>query len=417
LFHGIKTKFYYGWVIVIVIAITSLALMGARHSFGIFFKSLANEFDLSRAVTSSLFSVYMILCAVVSIVGGWTLDRYGARLAFFLMGLFTGASLLLTSQAGSWWQLFLTYSLLFAIGTGPLYAVGQSVILKWFDRRLGIAMGIAGTGVGIGQMLFAPLAALIIAGYGWRISFIVLGLLVCIFVIPLSRLMRNDPGAIGASPYGDEFRTEATAVNVEEENHQSTGFSLSQAVRSRNYWIYLPAWLFTGFSNWLVLTHIVPYATDMGVPSVEAATIISACGITGMLSGIFIGRITDIKGRKIPGVFLALLRAAALMGLIWAREIWMFYLVAIAFGFCQSGIGIILAALCGDIFGRRHIGVILGTLTAVFSTGAAAGPLVGGLFYDVNSSYTMAFITCAVVSMLVALSIALVRVEAKSETR
>jgi OFA family oxalate/formate antiporter-like MFS transporter len=412
----IQIKFYYGWIIVAIIAITGLAVMGGRHSFGVFFKPLASEFDLSRATTSSLFSTYMILCAIFSIVGGWMLDRHGARLVFFLMSLFTGLSLLLTSQVGSWWQLFLSYSLLLAIGTGPLYVAGQSTILRWFEKRRGVAIGITVSGIGIGQIIFAPISALIINEYGWRISYIILGLIVCVITIPLSRLMRNDPGQIRGMLPVDEFKTVATAREVEEENSQSTGLSLTQAFRSRNYWIYVPAWFFTGFSNWLILTHIIPYATDMGIPSVESSTIISASGIAGVISGIFIGRITDIKGRKMPGISLALLRAVAVIGIIWARKIQMFYLFGIAAGLCQSGSGIVLATLCADIFGKRNIGMIMGTMTAVFSIGAAIGPLIAGLLYDVNSSYTMAFITCAVTSTLVALSIALVKVEAKGST-
>ena len=417
MFPKTKIRFYYGWVIVIVITITTVILMGTRHSFGIFFKPLASEFDLNRTATSSLFSMYWILCAVFCIVGGWAMDRYGSRLLFFLMGLFTGLSLLLTSQVTSWWQLFLSYSLLLSIGTGPLYTIAQSTVSKWFSRRRGVAMGVTHCGMGIGQILYSPLSAFLISGYGWRVSYIVLGLLVCVFVIPLSILMRNDPSKMGAPLDSDEFKTTGTAIEAKEEELQLTGLSLSQAVRSWNYWIYLPAWFFIGISNWMVLTHIVPYATDLGIPSIEASTIISVNGIFGMLSAIFIGRITDVKGRKNPGIFLALIRATALIGLIWAREIWAFYLFGMAFGICQSGLSIVLGAMCADIFGMRHLGMIMGTLGAVFSLGASVGPLIGGLFYDASGSYTMAFVTSSVVSMLSALSLALIRVETKSETK
>ena len=72
----------------------------------------------------------MIFCIFFTIVGGWALDRYGPRLVFFIMGVFTGLSLLLTSRADSLWQLYLAYSLL-------LYAQRQQLhraVAEWLEQ-------------------------------------------------------------------------------------------------------------------------------------------------------------------------------------------------------------------------------------------------------------------------------------------
>jgi MFS family permease len=95
----------------------------------------------------------------------------------------------------------------------------------------------------------------------------------------------------------------------------------------------------------------------------------------------------------------------------------MFYLFAVVFGITHGGSSPILASMSADIFGRRNLGVIMGILTAIHSIGAAIGPFIGGLVYDVNGSYAVAFLITAAVSALMAVSIALVRMEAKSEIK
>ncbi len=86
----------------------------------------------------------MVFSCFSAVLGGWAIDRYGPKVVFSIMGLFIGISLILTSQVAAAWQLFVTYSLLMAIGVGAFYVVTTSTILRWFDRRRGLALGIAG---------------------------------------------------------------------------------------------------------------------------------------------------------------------------------------------------------------------------------------------------------------------------------
>ena len=190
----------YCLVIVIAALIIQSTLVVIRFSFGVFFKSLATEFDMTRAATSSAVSAYMVFGAVLAIVGGWAFDRYGPRIIILLMCLFTGRSMLLTSQTNSVWQLFITYSLLLAIGTGGLHVVRISTVSRWFDKKRGLALGIVVSGGGLGQVVMAPFATFLISNFDWRIAYIVIGLITWLIVIPLSRLLKNDQLEIGALP-------------------------------------------------------------------------------------------------------------------------------------------------------------------------------------------------------------------------
>ena len=220
-----KEKLFYGWVIIFITLFTSIALSGSRFSFGVFFKPLAAEFDLSRAETSSLFSVYMIFGAVCTMVGGWALDKYGPRIVLASMGLFTGLGLVLTSYMNSPWQLFLSYSLLLAMGTGASFTVLNSTVSRWFDKKRGLALGISGAGVGLGQIVYAPFAAFLVSNIDWRMSFIVIGVIIWLLVTIFSRFMRKDPDAIGALPDGAKPEKIPIEGKSEKDDLQKFGMS------------------------------------------------------------------------------------------------------------------------------------------------------------------------------------------------
>lgn len=405
----IKRKVFYGWVIVTVSLIVTTMLSGSRFSFGVFFKSLESEFELTRAATSSMFSVYMVFCAIFTVLGGWALDKYGPKKVILVMGLFSGSSLLLTGFTNSLWQLYFTYSFLLAVGTAAVYTVIMATVSRWFHRRRGFALGIAGSGMGLGNVIIIPFATLLISNFGWRIAYIIMGVITFLIVVPTSRLQRDNPSDIGEMPDGKKLKTDKTEPTSIEVPSELAGFTLSQALRNRNFWFMVTIMLFSAFSNMLILTHIVPHTTDMGISSMEAATILSVMGGFQIIARLVMGRVSDITGGKVPGVISALIRLVALVGLIWASELWMFYLFAAAYGFSWGGMGIANMIMSVEAFGKPHIGAILGTINTGFAIGAAIGPLVGGLVYDVNGNYTLAFLIGAASMLVTTLLITLVR--------
>jgi MFS family permease len=402
-----KGKVFYGWYIISALFFINLIIIGNRFSFGVFFKSLASEFDLSRATTSSLVSLYWFLCSVITVAGGWTLDKFGPRLVFLFMGLFTGLSLILTSQTTSLWQLYLTYSLLLAVGTAPWYPVIMVTVSRWFDKKRGFIMGIADVGARLGQSVWAPFCAFLISNYGWRWGYIISGLISIVIIAPLTRVLRNSPKDVGALPDGAESITLEEEI-IKKEKIPITGFTVSQALRTRRYWFLSLAYLLVGFGI-LVMTHIIPYATDKNVSAIEAATIVTVIGGFALTAAVIGGRISDIKGRKTPIVILLLLRAAALVSLLWVNELWMFYIFAAVFGVTLGGFSIIMASFCIDIFGQRSIGVIMSSMNTSLSLGSAIGPYIGGLMYDLNNSYQNAFLIAAIFSVIAAFLACLVK--------
>lgn len=403
------SRLFYGWVVVITFFTTGIVLWGVRFSFGVFFKSLEAEFELSRATTSSIFSVYMVFGGVFTIVGGLALDRYGPKIIILLMGLFTGLSLLLTGLTTGVWQLFITYSLLLAMGSSAMYVTTMSTISRWFNRKRGLALGIASSGAGLGMVVMAPFATYLITSFDWRVSYIIIGIGAWLLVIPLSMLLKKDPAEIGALP--DGVKPDEVVIEAEKGTSPGAGLLLLPALKTRSFWLIIFTWVLFASSVFLLLTHIVPHAIDIGFSAGEAATILSLIGITVIAGRVMMGIISDRIGRKRGAVICALAQAGAMLWLMWVQELWMFYLFALIFGFAYGGMGPTMAALVGDTFGLRRIGSVIGVLDAGFNIGAAIGPAIGGLIFDVSGSYFLAFLYTVGALLAVGVLILLIRQE------
>ncbi|MCJ7595752.1 MAG: MFS transporter [Desulfobacterales bacterium] len=379
-----KGRVYYGWIVVLASLIMMASIFGSRYSYGVFFKSLEHDFGWSRALTSGVFSAHMLLCSIFAICGGWALDRYGPRFVLLIMSLFTTSSFLLSSRADSLWELFFSYSLLLAIGTAPTYAVIMGTMSRWFLKRRATAMAIVGSGIGLGILIMNPVAAYFVLGYGWRFAFFVVGIIAFITLVPAALLFKKAPDSKDAYASGQGLFMDS--------ERKSKDFSLLEAVRDKNFWLIFFIWFLYSFCLHLVLTHLVPHATDLAFPMIKAASLLTLLGGSSILGRLVVGRLSDSLDRKWASIFSALVMAAAMLLLSRASHFQWLQIFAVIYGFFYGGFDPPVTALIGEVFGLRHIGVIMGLLSTAWNGGAAAGPALAGYLFDTTGNYLLAFL-------------------------
>ena len=365
--------------------------MGVRFSFGVFFTSIATQFDMSRAATSGFFSIYMLLCSVMAMLGGRAMDHYGPRKIGLAMGTFTGLSLLTTSQVNESWQLFVTYSLLLSLGTGAVHGMVNTTSSRWFEKKRGVAVGLTSSGASVSIFVIVPLATYLITHYSWRTALIVLGIIAWFIIVMISLLLIKDPKKIGLLPDGVKPGNSLQAVGENEKKDTSTGFSLCQALHMNQFWLLVSSWLLLSLSVHMIVVHFVAYAVDNSISPMRASSILALMGVTSIFGRLVIGKLSDIFGRKALGVISELIMCAALVWLMWSQRLWMLYLFAVVFGFLWGGSTTTVLALFADIVGMRRLGTIMGVFSAGWALGAAMGPYIGGYIFDVSGSYFNAF--------------------------
>jgi MFS family permease len=411
----VKGRLYYGWVIVTAFFFIGTIMYGALTSFGVFFKFIAAEFSLSRTETSLIFSLQNLIASVFSFIGGWAVDKYGPRIVMLVIGLCTGLSLILTSQTSALWQLFITYSLLFSV-IGAVYTIIISTVSRWFEKNRGIALGIAGSGIGMGMAVIAPFATYLITSLGWRGAYIVLGVLAWFLIIPLSRLLKEPPVSSGNVSNNDkdigDFKISPNSINS---NKKSLEFSLRDAFGTRSFWLFGSIWFLNAFGYFLVLIHFVPHATDSGIHAMEAATILSVIGASFIAGRIILGKVSDSVSRKKTAAVSALFIGLSVILLLNTHDLLLLYVFGFILGFCNGGLDTAIAAMVSETFGTRNIGVITGILQVNWGIGIVIGPLIGGFIFDIEGSYFIAFLSVIIVMFVIALLVTLTRRESKPE--
>jgi MFS family permease len=398
-----KPRIFYGYVIVGVGFLTLAIMWGTLYAFGVFFNPLLGEFGWTRAMTSGAFSLSVVLLAGFSVVAGRLTDRFGPRIVITAGGLLLGMGCLLMSLVNSVWQLYLFYGVIMGIGMGTSFVPVASTIARWFVRRRGMMTGITVSGLGVGTLIMSPLANWLIANYGWRNSYITMGIAVLVLVVSSAQFLRRDPSQKGQLPDG--------ASHLEEKsNAEGKGFSLSQAAHTRQFWMLDMAALFFGISLGTVLVHIVPHAVGMGFSATEAALVLALVGGGGTTGRVIMGITCDRIGNRQALVICFGFIAGSSFLLLVSDKLWELYLFAILFGFGYGGMSALVSPITAELFGLSSHGAILGLVASIGGDGGSAvGSVAAGYIFDVTGSYYMAFLICAIISTISLLLVLLLK--------
>ncbi len=405
-----KPRYFYGYNIVASGFGIQAVGIGIFIAFGVFFKPLLNDFGWSRATLSGAQSMALLVAGCLGILVGRLNDRLGPRVVMTAAGFFFGLGLLLMSGLNNVWQLYLFYGVVVGIGLSSIDIVPLSTIARWFIRRRGIMTGIAKVGTGTGQFAIPLVASLLIVTYGWRHSYIIIGVAAMVLLIAIGQLLRRDPARQGLLPDGDK-ESQATGSGPAE-----SGLYLNEALRTRQFWTVCFVYLATMFSLLIIMVHIVPHATDIGISSTVAAGILSAIGGISMTGRFVMGIAVDRIGNRLSMIICLILLILAFLWLQLARELWMLILFAVVYGFGHGGTFTVISPIVAEYFGLRSHGALFGIVFFSSMVGGAIGPVVAGYIYDTTESYSLAFWICAaVVAMALVLILSLRQIQPKNE--
>jgi len=387
-------KLFYGFIVVLAGFFIMMVTWGAFYCFGVFFKPVLIEFGWTRAATSGAYSLSFGLSGFLGIFAGRLSDRVGPRIVMIGCGLFLGSGYLLMSQISTIWQLYLFYGVIVGIGLSGAYVSTVSAVSRWFVKRRGLMTGIVLAGIGAGTMVMPPLANWLISSYGWRVSYNIIGIIVLVLIILAAQFLRRDPSQIGLSPYG-EGEAEQGSLNLE-----ARGLSLQRTIHTRQFWMLCAMFLCFGVSVQAIMVHIVIHATELEISAASAANILAIIGGVSIAGRIIMGSAGDRVGNKLAITVCFILMSAALLWLLVTKELWMFYLFAVVFGFAYGGWAALISLMAAELFGLSSLGVILGAVTFGVATGEAIGPILAGRIFDITSSYQPAFLICAGLSII-----------------
>lgn len=353
------------------------------YSFGVFIEPLAAGLQTGRGAISLALSIGLLGNLIAGPVIGVLSDRYGAR-RMVLIGI-VALALVLTafSLVQTVVHLYIAAVMMVFLGAGTGPITYTRIISAWFNKRRGLALGIALVGIGVGGALAPVVSQALIGEYGWRTAYRFLGLIVFVISFPVIFLILRDRPADSS-----ESETEAQAEHAESgSDPQENGYSVRQATRTKEFWLLALGFLIVAMGNSGGLVHLPPLLTDAGLTPEKAALYAGLMGVGVMI------------GRAIGGYLLDIFHApyVAICFLIGPF---------VAYAFFQSGIdpslafipvlllGIGMGAefdvipfLVTRYFGLKNFGVIYGINISTFSIGTGLGPAIMGFGYDKFGDY------------------------------
>jgi MFS family permease len=386
-----KPDLFYGYIVAAACFAIQATGIGTHVTFGIFFKPLLADFGWPRASLAGAHSLAFVLSGFIGIFVGRLNDRFGPRVLLTVTSLSFGMGLFLMSTVDSLWQVYLFYGIMVGIGLSPVDVIALSTTARWFVRRRGMITGIVKAGTGAGQF-FIPLASsFLILSFGWRTSYILLAIFVTLMIAGMGQLMRRDPSQMGLLPDGD------TQIGTAGSDFVEKGISLSEALRTSQFWTICFTNLTIVFCLMIIMLHITPHAMDIGIPATTAAGVLSTIAGASVIGRLFIGFTADRVGYRTCMICCFTLLISAFLWLQLADKLWMLYLFAVFYGIGHGGHFTLISPLVAEHFGIRSHGVLFGIVLFAGTFGGAVGPILAGHLFDITGSYSSAFWICAAV--------------------
>lgn len=404
----IESRLYYGWYVVIGCFLLSMVTAGTIFSFSVFLGPVLETFDRSYADTSLVFSIQSFVSFGGAAVLGFAVDRYGVRRLLGVAGVLTVAGLLGASQSPSFVGVVFSYGVVAAAGLGITFVVAYSSPPRWFERRRGLATGLAVSGWGVGILVFPAFAEFLIGNFGWQGAYLGLAGVILFAVVVAIVLFADGPHDIGVD-ISDEF--------VSPDDHASSGSRTIReqvkatvaTARSRLFGLVFVGLLFAFVPSLAVLVYLVEYAESVGISrgiGVLGVSIIGAMNVVAKFVAGGIADVIDVDRTMIGCVGLMFVATVLLVVIPTPRT--MLVLAAI-FGFGYGGIAALMSPLVANLFGTANLGTLFGTTAIGFAVTGVFVPYFVGYGFDLFGTYSIPFLAAAAVSLLGALAFLAVR--------
>jgi MFS family permease len=378
-------KFTNPWWVVVG-AVTGLFVCNGPvlgFTFGVFLKPIMADTGWMRSTTSFALSVGGILGAIAVPVLGHMMDRWSIRRValpgIVVYTIFLSLMGLAPAVLGIFTLMFALAEMTSAIQTPLGYA---KAISAWFDRRRGLALGIAMSGVGLGAFVVPQLAERLIERVGWRGAYVSLGLLTFAFAFPAVALWIREPRP------GEGERGAAAPIAL------PLGHTVLEATSTARFWMLGAAFFLVAVAINGSAAHIVPLLTDHGLSAASATATLAIFGLATM------------SGRLLAGFLVDRIFAPYVATFFFLAPIAGFAFLASATGMLPSagvvlmGMGLgteidLIAFLVTRYFGQRAFGQIYGYFFMIFGLGSSFGRFLAGLIFDLAGSYNPALIGAA----------------------
>jgi OFA family oxalate/formate antiporter-like MFS transporter len=369
--------------------------LGSLYAWSVFVAPLEKEFGWKRADTSLVFTWAIAVFALSFILAGRLQDKLGPFKVSLTGCILLTVGFLLSARTSSLTYLIVCFGILVGIGNGFGYATPIPVMAKWFPDKRGLAVGLAVAGYGGGSAIFGPMSNLwLIPKYGWRTTFVVLGVVFFGMTLVGSLLLKNPPAG-----YRPEGWTPAPASKSAATTHE---FSPGEMLRTPTAYLMWIAYALGTSAGLMVISQLVPFCKSMNIPGEALAAITLVIGATGNALGrILSGWMSDALGRlNVLRLMIAISAISMPILYLTGSNVALLYVMVFVVYWCYGTQLSVNASTTSDFWGTKNAGINYGLLFTAWGVAGIIGPKIGGALFDQYKEYKAAFYTAAVLAVI-----------------
>ena len=389
-----RPRIFYGWYIVAAATaagFVNLAVFNLGQA--LFVKDVSEEFMWSVTAISIGFSLRTFEHGILAPIGGYLIDRFGARTMAVVGVAIMFVGLLNFTFMHELWQFYLS-SVTIALGQGLGGQAYLNPVVHWFLRKRGRASSIIAMGRGWSYIGILPISLLLVA-FGWRTASLVTAIFYLAIALPAALALRDRPEPYGYLPDGDPLPTSEEEVEATRSRRSDEGgFGLRDAMRTRAFWMIMLNMAIYSYAQQTYSVHFLSFLRFAGFSPAAAALVQTGHGVLQVVGRLAVGWVADRTGpastMRLSQFFMA--AGWGVMAFLSPATMWVTLpLYYATFGLGHAAYTVTSQTIVADYFGPRRFATIRGMMNPVSVIGGVLGPVVAGLSQDRLGSYAPAF--------------------------
>lgn len=408
---NMRNALRYRWVIFWTLALAYVLVYFHRMCPAVVAVDMMQDLKAGGGLIGILGSAYFYPYALMQLPAGLLSDSWGPRKAItlFFFVAFVGSVMLGLAPSTAWAILGRTLT---GLGVAMLFVPTMKVLSEWFrPREFAFMTGILLAMGGIGSLSATTPLALISSWIGWRMSFVVVGIITLVLAVMVWSFVRDRPADLGWPSF-----FEATEVN-------QPSISLIQGVKTviscPSYWP-VAIWFFFDCGVFFAFGGLWggPYLMQIyGLSKAQSGNILSMLAIGVIIGSPFLSFLSNnvFKARKpvmiLSGIALLILTALLafhtdkipLLGL---------YLVCLGLGIFSSAVVVIGFTTTKELFPVQIAGTATGLVNIFPFAGGAVFQILLGFILERHvltqgiftlTGYQQAFLAlffCGIITLL-----------------
>jgi len=410
----INDKLFYGWLMLGVGGLGLFATGPAQSFiFSVYLTPLSESLSLSQTSVSSAYAFATLVAAFGLPYTGRLIDRLGVRNVMLWVGILFGLAAMAFSTVQNLIMLSIGFMLLRFLGQGSLMLSCSNLVSQWFSAKRGFALSLMGLGFSLSVAAYPALANWLIEQVGWRQSWVWLGFLTWLLLLPMIIvLVKSKPETLGLQPDGGLPDSEANAAQTEQQRllaDANVGLTLQQALRTSAFWVLAGGMGTLSMLVTALFFYQVPIFVNHGLDKQAAANLFSMTALGMVVFMPIHGRLLDRLPTQWMFAWALCLTAGSMIAIIFVDSISLAIAYGILFGMNNAALHTAITYVWPRYFGRKHLGSIQGAAQTIGVVGASIGPLPLGIAYDLFGSYNGALVLFALQPLLFAVLVLLVK--------